>query len=89
MYFLDEIPHIRLNHHTVLLYCMQWNIEAHVRSQAEKEKPQRAFINQILTVLREEVKEFNRTAKSGQQNTDICPLSLESVDAISFLNFFH
>ena len=60
MYLLKKIPHILLNHHSVLL---QWNIEAHVRSQAEKEKPQRAFINKILTVLREEVKEFNRTAK--------------------------
>jgi hypothetical protein len=37
-----------------------------VRCQAEKEKPQRAFIHRILTVLREEVKEFNRTAKSGE-----------------------
>ena len=37
-----------------------------MRCQAEKEKPQRAFIHRILTVLREEVKEFNRTAKSGE-----------------------
>ena len=37
-----------------------------MKSQAEKSRPQREFFHQILTDLRQEVKEFNRTAKSGK-----------------------
>jgi hypothetical protein len=41
-----------------------------VKAQLEKEKPRRELIHKILGILRQEVKEYNRTAKSGEQ--DLC-----------------
>ena len=57
----------------ILLYItnfliFQWSIKDHVKTQQEKEIPQRKFIHEILTLLRLEVKAYNSTAKSGERN---------------------
>jgi hypothetical protein len=50
-----------------LFLSRQWNISAHVKAQLEKEKPRRELIHKVLGILRQEVKEYNRTAKSGEE----------------------